>query len=200
MARKNERVETYIPDLEGEIWKPVEGYEDAYHVSNMGRVKSLDREILTSHGNVRWVTGRLLTVSHGKLGHRKSGVNTGTVVFSSCGEKIVVVVSRLVLKHFVSTPENLKNLWAIHRDGNVKNNCVKNLFWGTEKESIDEKYKRGNGHEGIKHPHAKITDAQVLEVRRRFEAGEKQCHIARSMQLTDKLVWKLVHKKEWKHI
>src|SRR4051794_19843272 len=32
--------------LEGEIWKPVNGYETLYHVSNMGRVKCLQK-----HGN-----------------------------------------------------------------------------------------------------------------------------------------------------
>lgn len=30
-----------IEDLEGEIWKPVVGYEGKYEVSNLGRVKSL---------------------------------------------------------------------------------------------------------------------------------------------------------------
>ena len=30
----------YIPSLDGEIWKPIEGYEDRYKVSNMGRVRS----------------------------------------------------------------------------------------------------------------------------------------------------------------
>lgn len=31
-----------IEDIEGEVWKPVPGWETRYAVSNMGRVKSLN--------------------------------------------------------------------------------------------------------------------------------------------------------------
>lgn len=33
-----------LQDMEGEVWKPVVGYEQFYHVSNMGRVKMIGRE------------------------------------------------------------------------------------------------------------------------------------------------------------
>ena len=57
--------------IEKEIWKPIKGYEGLYEVSNLGRVRSLDREIMCSNGakhthkgkilklqveNLRWVT------------------------------------------------------------------------------------------------------------------------------------------------
>ena len=33
----------HVPDLPGEVWKDIEGYEGLYAVSNKGRVKSLYR-------------------------------------------------------------------------------------------------------------------------------------------------------------
>ena len=36
-----------------EIWKPVKDYEGLYEVSNMGRVKSLNREFLCSNGQIK---------------------------------------------------------------------------------------------------------------------------------------------------
>ena len=32
-----------LEDMEGEIWKDIEGYEGLYQVSNMGRIKSLEK-------------------------------------------------------------------------------------------------------------------------------------------------------------
>ena len=37
-----------LEDMEGEVWKDVVGYEGLYQVSNLGRVKSLDRYVIIS--------------------------------------------------------------------------------------------------------------------------------------------------------
>lgn len=37
-------------ELESEIWKDISGYDGFYQVSNLGRVKSLDRTIVRSNG------------------------------------------------------------------------------------------------------------------------------------------------------
>ena len=36
--------------MEEEIWKPIKDFEGYYEVSNIGRVRSLDREIYNSLG------------------------------------------------------------------------------------------------------------------------------------------------------
>ena len=41
--------------LTEEIWKDVEGYEKLYQVSNLGRVRSLGRDIIS---NTRWGTSK----------------------------------------------------------------------------------------------------------------------------------------------
>ena len=39
--------------MEIEVWKPIEGYEDRYEISNLGRVKSLERRIRIANGRYR---------------------------------------------------------------------------------------------------------------------------------------------------
>ena len=46
--------------MENEIWKPIKNYEGLYEVSNMGRVKSLDRETIDSMGRKRCFKGKIL--------------------------------------------------------------------------------------------------------------------------------------------
>ena len=40
-------------DLKGEVWKCIAGYEGLYQISNMGRVKSLEKEKNDIKGNNR---------------------------------------------------------------------------------------------------------------------------------------------------
>lgn len=45
---------------EVEIWKDIKGFEGFYQVSNLGRVKSLDRAIIRSDGTLARYSGRIL--------------------------------------------------------------------------------------------------------------------------------------------
>ena len=49
--------------LTEEIWKDVEGYEKLYQVSNLGRVRSLGRDIIR---NTRWWRYKVITTDNGK--------------------------------------------------------------------------------------------------------------------------------------
>jgi len=49
-----------IKNLKGETWKDIRNYEGYYQVSNMGRVKSLDRIIPHSRLYHQFVKGRIL--------------------------------------------------------------------------------------------------------------------------------------------
>lgn len=55
---------------EKEVWKDVVGYEGLYQVSDLGRVKSLDRKVKSGFGSERTVRGIILKDTDNR-GHRK---------------------------------------------------------------------------------------------------------------------------------
>lgn len=96
-----------IPSLDGEIWKPIKGYEDRYKVSNMGRVRSRTK-ILSQGGRVY----KHVTLNNGDISHRSTRT-----------------VHTLVANAFIPNPEGL--LYVNHKDYDTHNNRAENLEWCT---------------------------------------------------------------------
>ena len=93
-------------DLENEIWKDVEGYEDLYQVSNMGRFKR-DHILKT----VLQPTGYL------------------NVCLCKNGKCKTYRAHKLVAKAFIPNPNNYQVI--NHKNGNKQDNRVENLEWCT---------------------------------------------------------------------
>lgn len=112
-----------------EIWKDVKGYEGIYQVSDLGRVKSLERKVL--HKN-RWglmhktVPERIL-----KPGYNKAGYES--VILCIDGVKQSIRVNRLVAETFLPNPENKEQV--NHKNGVRNDNRVDNLEWVTSSEN-----------------------------------------------------------------
>ena len=108
-----------------EIWKDVVGYEGYYQVSNLGRVRSLDR--IASNG--RKIKGKILTTQ----------VNTPPyyprVSLSVNGKMKLVQVHRLVAQAFVYNPDPEHKTQVGHKDESRTNNRADNLEWVTPKEN-----------------------------------------------------------------
>ena len=108
-----------------EIWKDVVGYEGYYQVSNLGRVKSLDR--ISSNG--RKIKGKILSTK----------VNTPPyyprVSLSVNGKMKLVQVHRLVAQAFVYNPDPEHKTQVGHKDESRTNNRADNLEWVTPKEN-----------------------------------------------------------------
>jgi hypothetical protein len=107
--------------LEQEEWRDVAEYEGLYQVSDLGRVRSLDRIKLTSNKGREYqseIKGVLLT------GERSSG--SERVILSKEGIKTWFQLSKLVASTFLKEP---KVASLIHIDGNPFNNAVTNLKW-----------------------------------------------------------------------
>ena len=105
-----------------EIWKDVKGFEGRYQVSNMGRVRSLDRLIETEHPYIR--TGELLNPS------MNSGRGYLRVSFSDGHRHYKhYEVHRLVALHFV---DGYKPGLVVNHINEVKtDNRAENLEWCT---------------------------------------------------------------------
>ena len=101
---------------EKEIWKDIEDYKGLYQVSNLGRVRGLDR----IDGSGRGWKGRMLS---GKL--RKNGYRE--VILCRDGKRKYMLVHRLVAEAFLPNLDNLPQV--NHKDENPNNNQVDNLEW-----------------------------------------------------------------------
>lgn len=106
---------------EQEVWKPVVGYEGYYEVSNLGRIKSVERTVIMKNGVLRPIHERIMRPSAQKTGYLN-------ITLSKCGElQRHVRVHRLVAEAFIPNPNNLPEV--NHKDENKQNNRADNLEW-----------------------------------------------------------------------
>ena len=59
---------------------------------------------------------------------------------------------------------------------------------------------KGRHHHGEAHYHAKLTEIQVREIRRRFDKGERVGELAREFGICHQVMSVLVRRKTWKHV
>jgi hypothetical protein len=106
-----------------EIWKDIKGYEGYYQISNLGRVKSLDRYVNAAYGK-RFVKGSI------RKSHVCVGLGYETLILSKERVNKEVYIHRLVAEAFVPNPHHYK--LVNHKDENKTNNNFENLEWCTE--------------------------------------------------------------------
>ena len=119
-------LEIFLPKtIDNEEWKDVKGFEGRYQVSNMGRVRSLDRLIIGKNGNSYIRKGQMLKPSpnNNKKGYLKVSLSDGNRNYTH------IEMQRLVALHFC---EGYKpGLVVNHKDECVTNNRADNLEWCT---------------------------------------------------------------------
>lgn len=105
-----------------EEWKAVPGYEGLYEVSNMGRVRSLDRWVKGYKGTPYLRPGGIMVQQIDHKGYCEVQLTRNT-------KSVHKKVHRLVAMVFIPNPDNLP--MVNHRDECKTNNNVDNLEWCT---------------------------------------------------------------------
>lgn len=107
-----------------EIWKDIIGYEGWYQVSNLGRVRSIDRYVNGNGINCdfQFMKGKLRKL-------RKNHNGYWVVMLRKNSKAKEFLVHRLVAEAFIPNPENLP--YINHKDENPANPIVTNLEWCT---------------------------------------------------------------------
>lgn len=112
-----------------------------YEVSNIGRVRSLDRTIVMSNGRTRNVKGRILKPGKVKSGH------VLVVLGKSASSRFI---HRLVLEAFVGVRPD--GMVCCHNNGDPADNRLENLRWDTWSSNSRDAVAHGVHHE-IKKTH-----------------------------------------------
>lgn len=109
-----------------------------YQISNMGRVRSLDHEVLQKHKGggyaKRIYKGRIMTPTQNGMGRMQ-------VMLHKNGKYGNIIVHRTVAKYFVPNPNeyNIVN----HKNANPRDNRAANLEWCTQSHNIQWAYDMG---------------------------------------------------------
>jgi len=175
-----------VGEREIEVWADIKNYEGCYQVSNLGRVRSLDRYGVNNWGNApRLFKGRVL-----KPGISGSGYQFVNLQKDGVSEN--ARVHRLVAETFIPNPLGLEEV--NHKDENKTNNRVDNLEWcdrvynanyGTVKERAGKKvseWLKKNGHPMTGKKHSEETKKKISEAKTKYTEEELKEHTKKYRQ------------------
>lgn len=171
-----------------EKWLPVVGFEGLYEVSDMGRVRSLDR--LRANGKLL-MRGRVLKP------HPNSKSGYLNVVLSR-GTKLTRLVHSLVLRAFVGPcPEGME---CCHDDGNSGNCKLSNLRWDTHKNNNADKSRHGTMLTGARNHQSKFSETDIERVFDLRRSGCTQQQIADWLEMSQPTVSEILRGERWAHL
>ena len=111
---------------------------------------------------------------------------------------ITLFVSRLVALTFIKN--TMQKPHVAHKDGNRTNNNINNLYWATAKENCFDKIKHGTHQIGSKNPFSKLTEKDVLAIKKlRSEKVEFKI-IANKFNVKPCTIHNIIYGRSWKHL
>lgn len=116
-----------------EEWRPIKNWESLYEVSNLGKVRSIDKLIPHWRGGKRLIKGKIL-----RQFERKRYLNVNLCIDYN---RICANVHRLVCEAFHDNPNNYPVI--NHKDLNPFNNKSDNLEWCTISHNVKHAWDNG---------------------------------------------------------
>ena len=168
---------------EDETWRVVPGFP-GYEASTFGRVR---RCVASQTAPV----GFIMKALPDRLGYMK-------ITLHHLGKPRCTQVHRVVAETFHGLPPSPRHQVA-HWDGDPRNNRASNLRWVTALENAQDRDRHGRhtGIQGERHHAAKLTNAQVAEIRRRSEAGTRGYVLAAEFNVSHPTISEIIRGKAW---
>jgi HNH endonuclease len=169
-----------------ETWLVVPGYP-AYEASSLGQIR---RCIASKRGPV----GLIMKTQIDRWGYAK-------ISLSRAGKYRCTQVHRVVAETFLGPPPNhpYQRYQVAHWDGDKQNNRSNNLRWATARENAQDRDRHGRptGIQGERHHAAKLTNAQVVELRKRSDSGERGSDLAIEFGVSRPTISEIIRGKSW---
>lgn len=162
-----------------EVWRVID-IAPNYQVSSLGRVRNI-------------ATGYILTSRVRKDGYEHLYLNVGD------GTRIYRKVHQYVAVAFLGPRPSPKHQVA-HLDGTRTNNDFRNLAWKTSKANHADRYDHGTAPQGTNNGAARLTEEQVLEVRRLLSRGVTHRAIADVFGVCRATISHINTRKCWAHL
>jgi len=155
-----------------EQWRDIPGHEGAYQVSDLGRVRSLDREVAYRDGRKpRFFRGRVVRPRRLNHGHLSVGVGR-----EPDGSRRYMLIHRAALLAFVGPcPPGQE---VRHLNGDPEDNRLENLAYGTRTENLQDR---------TRHNQRRLSLSQVKSIKARL-GSVSQHALAREFQVSRSLV------------
>ncbi len=176
---------------EVERWLPIPGWEDEYEVSDLGRVRSLERLVETSDGRLHPVRGRVLNPSRRAGGYRYVNLKRPGV----CEKRSVHLL--VLLAHVGPRPDGQETR---HLDGNPENNRLDNLKYGTRVENAADKVRHGTLPLGERCGTSVLTREEVQQARRIYASGRTLAEVARELDVGLCTIHDIISGRTWSHL
>lgn len=85
-------------------------------------------------------------------------------------------------------------------DPAVANNRLRNIRWGTRSENLMDRIAHGSGNRGERHNCAKLTEADIREIRRLRRGGMRVREIAPRFGISSDYIYDIARGKAWPHV
>ena len=168
-----------------EEWKPIEGYEGLYEISNYGQVNNIKRnKLLKPYSSTHLIYPR--------------------VNLSKNKKAKLHYHHRLLAKAFIPNPEDLPEI--NHKDGDKTNNSLENLEWVSHVQNVRHAFEEGlnlaaTKLQGENSSMSKLTDGEVVRIRSLYKPYFYSMNkLAKEFGVSVQNIYMIVSGKTWKHL
>ncbi len=173
-----------------ETWKTVPGWEQFYQVSDMGRVRSLDRIVPGKGGRPMRKRGIIL----------KQRINCGgypQVTLVDDGFTKTSPVHSLVLAAFVGPrPDGMQ---VCHNDGVKTNNKPSNLRYDTASGNYHDRKYHGTENDGRRNGRAKLTENDIRNIRS-LRGSVSGLELSRRYGVVNSVIYAIQNHQLWRNV
>lgn len=182
-----------IDNLPNEKWIDIYGYEGLYMVSDLGRIKSIFRQVDGLGGKIHSFPEKLLSHQVDKFGYHR-------VPLRKNSKAKYLSVHRLVAQHFIPNPFNLPQV--NHKKGNKSDNRATEIEWCTASQNKKHSYDELNHARmrGERNGMTKITPEIIKSVKEAYNKLQSFKLTGNQFGISNTHAWRIVRNKTWEHL